>query len=123
MRSYFTFLFIILTISVFAQTASIKGTFYDIEKTPVSFANIVLYNISDSSVVKIEISDLNGKFLMSNISAGNYFFVASFIGYDDVIQKDIYLMDEQQLDLGIFSFQASSVELTQATVKARRALV
>ena len=112
-----------MTISVFAQTASIKGTFYNIEKTPVSFANIVLYNISDSSVVKIEISDLNGKFLMSNISAGNYFFVASFIGYDDVIQKDIYLMDEQQLDLGIFSFQASSVELTQATVKARRALV
>ena len=123
MRSYFTFLFLILTISIFAQTASIKGILQDAEKAPVSFANIVLYNSSDSSVVKIEVSDPVGKFLIPSIPAGNYFLVASFIGYDDATKSDIQLADNQQLDLGVFSFQAASVELAEATVKARRALV
>ncbi len=123
MRSYFTFLFTILSISIFAQTASIKGILQDADKAPVSFANIVLYNSADSSVVKIEVSDPIGKFLIPSIPAGNYYLVASFIGYDDATKNNIQLADDQQLDLGIFSFQAASVELAEATVKARRALV
>ena len=123
MRLYFTFLFSILTISIFAQTASIKGVLQDAEKAPVSYANIVLYKSTDSSVVKIEVSDDIGKFLIPSIPAGDYFLVASFIGYDDAIKNDIKLVDNQQLDLGVFAFQAASVELAEATVKAKRALV
>ncbi|MFT6319933.1 MAG: outer membrane receptor protein involved in Fe transport [Granulosicoccus sp.] len=123
MRSYFTFLFTILSFTFFAQTASIKGLLQDSDKAPVSYANIVLYSIADSSVVKIEVSDDIGKFLIPGIPAGNYFLVASFIGYDDARKNEIQLADNQQLDLGIFAFQAASVELAEATVKARRALV
>ena len=123
MRTYFTILFSILTISIFAQTASIKGVLQDSEKSPISYANIVLHNSIDSSMVKIEVSDPVGKFLIPSIPTGNYFLVASFIGYDDAKKTNIELLDNQQLDIGVLSFQAASVELVEATVKARRALV
>ncbi len=123
MRSYFTFLFTILAFMSFAQTASIKGLLQNAEKAPVPYANIVLYSSADSSVVKIEVSDNIGKFLIPSIPSGNYFLVASFIGYDDARKNNIQLADGQQLDLGVFAFQAASVELAEATVKARRALV
>ncbi len=123
MRSYFTFLFTILTISIFAQTASIKGLLQDPDKAPVSYSNIVLYNSTDSSVVKVEVSDDIGKFLFQGVPAGNYFLVASFIGYDDARKENLQLVDNQQLDLGVFAFKAASIELAEATVNARRALV
>lgn len=123
MRSFFTFLFSIFYISNFAQTASIKGVLQDTEKTPVSYSNIVLYNSKDSSVAKIEVSDDIGKFLIPNIPAGNYFLIASFIGYDDARKNNLQLIDNQQLDLGVIAFQEASVKLAEATVKARRALV
>ena len=123
MRSFFTFLFSIFYISNFAQTASIKGVLQDAEKTPVSYSNIVLYNSKDSSVAKIEVSDDIGKFLIPNIPEGNYFLIASFIGYDDARKNNLQLIDNQQLDLGVIAFQEASVKLAEATVKARRALV
>ncbi|MFK7773175.1 MAG: TonB-dependent receptor [Saprospiraceae bacterium] len=123
MKPYFTILFLIFTNSIFAQTASIKGILQDADKAPVSFANIVLYSSTDSSVVKIEVSDPIGKFIIPSIPSGNYYLVASFIGYDDATKNDIQLSEGEQLDLGIFSFQAASVELAEATVKAKRALV
>ena len=123
MRIKFTLFFSILALSIFAQTASIKGILQDAEKAPVSFANVVLYNTLDSSIAKIEVSDLIGKFVIPSIPAGNYYLVASFIGYADATKQDIQLADDQQLDLGIFSFQAASVDLAEATVTAKRALV
>ena len=123
MKSFFTCLLPILSISIFAQTASIKGVLQDADKAPVSFANIVLYKSADSSVVKVEVSELTGKFLIPNIPSGNYYLVASFIGYDDATKSNIQLLDNQQLDLGMLPFQAASTELAEATVKARRALV
>lgn len=123
MKSLFTLLFSIITISLFAQTASIKGLLQDADKEPVSFANVVLYKTADSSVVKIEVSDEVGKFLIQNIPAGNYYLVATFIGYNDAVKRDIELSDNQAIDLGVFAFAPASTELVEATVKAKRALV
>ena len=58
MRSYFTFLFLIFSFSLFAQTASIKGLLQDADKEPVSYANIVLYNSTNFCGMHSELSSL-----------------------------------------------------------------
>ena len=52
-----TSLLLILSINLLAQTASLKGLLEDESKTPVSFANIALFQASGSSMIKVETSD------------------------------------------------------------------
>ncbi|MBV1922946.1 MAG: carboxypeptidase-like regulatory domain-containing protein [Flavobacteriaceae bacterium] len=55
---------IILSLSFFNIQAqsSIKGKLLDDKNEPVPFANVALYNSADSSMVKVETSDVNGSF-------------------------------------------------------------
>ena len=104
-----------------AQT-SIKGTLQDESSSPIMFSNVVLYASSDSSLVKVESSDVDGKFLFNNIPSATYYVVSSFIGYDDLRSADFTLGDSS-IDLGVLKMTASSVQLETAVVKASRALV
>jgi iron complex outermembrane receptor protein len=73
-------------------------------------------------MVKVESSDMDGKFKFQNIESGSYYMVASYVGYDDLTPKTIDLNNLDQ-DLGILQMAPSSVQLETAVVKARRALI
>ena len=117
-----TFLFLLLFSFTYSQTASIKGQLQDADGTAVVFANVALYNAADSSLAKVETSDENGIFKINSIAAGNYFLTATYVGSSDLTKSGISLTDGQLLDLGILAF-TPTVELTQATVTAQRAMV
>ncbi len=101
---------------------SINGLLQDDESSPVMFSNVVLYTTSDSSMVKVESSDVDGKFSFKNIEAGNYYLVSSYIGFDDYKSSEIFLV-KSSVDMGVLKMMASTVQLETAVVKARRALV
>ncbi|MFK8010304.1 MAG: carboxypeptidase-like regulatory domain-containing protein [Saprospiraceae bacterium] len=85
-----TSLLFMLSMNLQAQTASLKGLLLEDEnKTPVSFANVALFLASDSSMVKVETSDEVGVFQLKNLSEGNYFIVASYVGYTEMRKNDI----------------------------------
>ena len=116
-------LFLLIFSSSYAQNASIKGQLQDTESAAVEFANAALYLAADSSLVKVGSSDESGIFQLPGLNAGEYFLVASFVGMPDLRKTGINLTADQQLDLGILSFSPSSVELSEVTVKASRAMV
>ncbi len=118
-----TSLLFILSINLHAQTASLKGLLEDESKTPVSFANVALFQASDSSMVKVETSDEAGVFNLKNLPAGNYFIVASYVGYTEMRKNNIQLTANQQVDLGKLNFYSSAVKLQEATVTASRVMV
>jgi outer membrane receptor protein involved in Fe transport len=106
-----------------AQTASIQGQLQDTEAQAVAFANVALYELPDSNLVKVEVSDESGIFRLQNLSAGNYYVVSSFVGYNDLQTEMLQLEADKRLDLEVLKMQSSAIALEGATVTARRAMV
>ena len=61
--------------------AQIQGTVHDVNNQPLSFANVLLLNQKDSSLVTgVSVSDV-GTFSITNFNPGKYLIKASMIGY------------------------------------------
>ncbi len=123
MKNLFTLLLSCCFLFSQAQNASITGTLQNDQQEPVQFSNIILYQSADSSLVKVEPSDDEGKFRFSGIQAGNYYLVATYVGLADLKKTNLTLTDGQTLELGVLAFQPTAIELTGATVTATRAMV
>ena len=50
----------------------------------MSFANVILQVAADSSIRKVEVSDLDGKFLFTHVETGDSFITAKYIGLPDL---------------------------------------
>jgi len=123
MKNFFILLCVCFSVFLQAQTASISGQLSDDKSEAVQFSNIILYQSADSLLVKVEASGEDGKFKIKGLTAGNYYLKASYVGLADLEKTNLVLSDGQTLDLGILEFQPTSIELTQATVTATRAMV
>lgn len=122
MKLIYTFLLTCFLLNLQAQS-SLKGQLQSAGGDAVGFANVILHNESDSSIAKVEVSDESGIFELQGIPSGKYFFVASFVGYDDLKVSNIALGNNEQFDLGVLKFEQSAVDLVEATVTADRAMV
>ncbi len=101
---------------------SINGILQDDESSPIMFSNVVLYSASDSSLVKVESSDVDGKFSFKGIAQGNYYIISSYVGFRDYHSTEIEL-NNVDVDLGVLEMITSSVQLETAVVKARRTMI
>lgn len=81
---------------MFGQNGSVSGYVKDAQSTPVSFANVMLLNIQDSTIVKGTSTDDHGFYKINAIPNADYILKVSFIGYDEVmkqitVDKDVHL--------------------------------
>ncbi len=123
MRFTLTLSFALLVLGAQAQSASVRGQLQDADKSAIVFANVALYHSADSSLAKVEASDEAGIFVFKGMPPGEYYLVATHVGSDDLKRPGIRLENGRQLDLGVLSFQAAVLELTEATVTASRVMV
>ena len=121
MNKLILLLFIVLSINLSAQL-SIDGILQDDEFSPIMFSNVVLYSSSDSSMVKVESSDEDGKFSFRGITKGNYYIVSSYVGFNDYQSSEIELSNDS-VDMGVLQMVTSSVELETVIIKAKRTLI
>lgn len=106
-----------------AQTSNLNGKLADGSGAAVPFANVVLYRMADSMLVKVETTDESGVFQFRQLPADRYRLAATYVGYADLEKTDIQLTAGQSLDLGQLTLSTQAVELETATVKAQRVLV
>jgi len=123
MKYLITLSFFAGALSLMAQTASIKGQLQDPDGAAVSFANVALYQATDSTLIKVETTDEAGVFRVANLRAGTYDLSATYVGASDLWQRGIVIAENQQLDLEVLRFSSTAVELAAATVTADRAMV
>ncbi|MBI1933714.1 MAG: carboxypeptidase-like regulatory domain-containing protein, partial [Ignavibacteriales bacterium] len=72
------FLLIITVSNNFSQNSSLRGVVVDSQtKDPLPGANVILVGTSIGSA-----TDIEGKFLIRNISSGQYKLKATYVGYD-----------------------------------------
>ncbi|WP_163716793.1 TonB-dependent receptor domain-containing protein [Mangrovibacterium lignilyticum] len=100
----------------------IKGKVIEKEsKTPMEYANISIYNSSDSSLVTGGITNPEGAFLLERIKNGTYYVEANFIGFNKTRINNVKVTnDSKTIDLGVISLEASHHEIGGVEVVAER---
>lgn len=121
MYKILTLLFITLFIQLTAQQ-TITGIVIDETNKPVDFATIALKSAKDSSLVKVETTDLNGAFKLIGIAPGSYFITSTFLGFTDS-NSEVFKVDNQLISLPKIIMAASSQKLDEVLVTAQRAMV
>lgn len=122
MRIVLTFIFTLSFFGLQAQS-SLSGKLKDNNGEVVPFANVALYNSIDSSLTKVETTDLNGEFHIRNIQAGNYFLKATFVGLPDLVKMNLQLSSNETKNLEVLAFESQAEELAAFNVTEERAMV
>lgn len=101
MRPAFVLAISILFFSSFlgAQSGEIRGTVTDSEGKASAFVNIQLSEIQQGVS-----SDLNGSFVFSEVKAGTYTLIASYVGYKTLTQK-VEVEADKVLNLSLELFE------------------
>ncbi len=107
------------------KKAVVKGIVIDQEtQTPLEFANIAVYNKTDSTLVTGGITNENGHFEVSGFDFGEYYIEANFVGFNKSHIKDVSIdADNPSSDLGKIELNPSAVELGSVDVVADKAQV
>lgn len=106
-----------------AQSATVKGFLKSPENEAISFAQVALFHLSDSTLAKAALSNESGVFDLVGLRPGRYFLKAVYLGMQDLYSREISLAENQQLDLGALSFTTASMSLNETLIVASRPLV
>lgn len=111
---YLSFFFLIIGQSLIAQAGIIRGTVTDAESgDPISFGTVQLIGANRGLN-----TDLDGFFSFSELEAGTYEVMASYLGYDSTIVR--VELTENAIEFVRISLRASGVQLSTIDVSARR---
>jgi len=100
---------------------SVQGVVIDEKGKPISYSNILLYNLVDSVQVSATATDEKGKFGFSVIP-GSYFLKISFLSYEEKVVQDISISNKD-VDIGSVSLQASPKVLSEVVVTSEKKLM
>ncbi len=106
-----------------SEYGSIKGKVLDQEGEAVAFANVVVNSTIDSSMVKVEFTDVSGIFQIANIPAGEYWINVSYVGLPAYHSESLEITGGEMLELPDIRMKSSSVELDEVVVTAERPIL
>ena len=78
--TYIIFLFSLLS---FSQNYSISGNLKDTNNNLIAFANIVLFESENSSIIEGTTTDDSGNFVLSDIKKGSYLLKIRYLGFEE----------------------------------------
>ena len=118
-KIYKILLFILFVCSVtFSQTGRMSGKIVDQQTgEPLIGANIIIMGTSLGAA-----SDINGEYLITSISAGDYSVKASYIGYQDVTISNLRVTSGLTTRQN-FELQAEGVTTKEVVIVAKRPLI
>lgn len=100
---------------------TLKGKLTD-QSNPIAYANVMLYSAKDSSLIKFTYSEDNGTFLFDQLTEGDYYVDATFVGLDDFRSK-IFNVQKDNVDLGNIGMTMTANKLAEVTVTAKKPLI
>ncbi|MEN1784003.1 MAG: outer membrane beta-barrel family protein [Bacteroidota bacterium] len=106
--------------SVFSQTFEITGSVVNTEKTSIPFANVLLLNISDTTIVKGTSADSKGFFKITGVVSGEYLLQASYVQRTSKIRS---LTVNQNLAMGNVIIPDAQENLEEVEVIAKKPIV
>lgn len=108
------------SIPVFAQTSIVSGTVKNGENEHISYANVFLLQVSDTTIVKGTSTDENGVFVIQNVETDTYLIRASYIGKTSKLRAiDV----SQDVKMGTLIIDQNVENLNEVVVTARQPLI
>lgn len=112
-----TLMSLLFIVPVFGQQVQLKGKVSTANQEPVAYATVSILQKSDSTLVKVSITDGDGKFSFAEIKAGEYLLRVTSVGYKEYIQEI-----KQNTDFQIVMEEDSQV-LSEIQVTAKKPIV
>lgn len=120
MRTLFAIILTLCFLNIHAQSI-VKGQLVNPEGVAVEFGNVLLYTTKDSTLVKGELTDIDGKYELNKIKAGTYYVEFSMIGYENFVSETFSFTEEASTkDLGTIQFNSQAANLETVTVTAKK---
>lgn len=113
-------IFIMLSTAVFGGvTGKITGTIVEEQSgDPMVGVNVIIKETTLGAA-----TDLNGQFIILNITPATYDIQISMIGYADVKITNVRVVIDQTTDLGKIPISAQAIEMAEVVIEAKRKLV
>ena len=105
--------------SLLAQAAVVSGR-VTTGGDPVEFTNVILLAAADSSVVKLELADAEGRFTFRELAPAGYFLRTSGIGLSPTDHPAFTLTEGEQLTLPDYDLATSATDLETIEVTATK---
>lgn len=116
-----TILGLLLSLSYISYSQKITGTIQDNNGTGVPYATVVLLD-ADSSLVKGEISNGDGIFMISTSKTGTFKLVASSVGYSNYTSESFSLEKGQSKNFGTIKMSEDVEQLEEVVIEAEKPL-
>ena len=108
----------------YAQQGTVSGKVQYANNTVADFANVLLLQASDSSLVKGVLSDATGSYRFDGVEAGNYRVVATILGYNKARSKPFAISPENTaVTLPALVLTQTATALKEVVVEAQRPLI
>ena len=116
--------FMILASAKNTNASSIFGFVKDSTDQAVDVATVSLFRTSDSTLIKAELTDVDGKFEFVEIPEGTYYLVVILLGYEPY-KSDVFTLSAGETEITIPSIQLKSdgVELDEISVVAQKPFI
>ncbi len=118
---------VLITLSSFSQTqtksGTVNGRVEDASKSAIPSASVSLLKSKDSSLVKMTVTNKEGRYEFENIQEGKYLLSVSAVGFAPFLSKHIQFTGDATMEIETFSLAIQQKDLKAATVVARRPLV
>lgn len=122
MRKLFTFLFAAIFIGSAASAQTISGIVKDQQGNGVDKTTVSLLKIKDSSVVKLSVTDNDGKFALQ-AEAGQYLVSASHVAYLPLYSKPVDVQASSSVSIGELNMIKKEGSLKGVTVTSEKPMV
>lgn len=106
----------------FGSTGTINGNVLDSNNQPLPFANTLLLNANDSTLIKGQVTDIDGNFSFENVSSGRYLVSISMIGYADAYSNAFDLGEGATVDLGTINLKENAEMLDEIVIVEKKPL-
>ena len=107
-----------IQLPAFAQSYNITGQLLDeTDHSALIGVTVLLYSNSDTSNKTGGVTDIDGRFILNNISQGQHTLKASYVGFKDIVKA---LTVNQNIDLGTIRMSVTSTQLNNVTITGQQ---
>ena len=104
-----------------AQNGRIFGQILDsLDNSPLGYASIALFQMSDSSQVAGILADSMGTFTLLHPGKGNYFLQVRFLGYEPYAVSPLSLSQSEQRNVGVIGLRPTSQLMEEIEITGRK---
>lgn len=116
-------LLLVLTASVAQSSSSINGSVKDSQDKPLQSVTVSLLNANDSSLIKTDITDANGRFEINSSKQGSVLLSYSSIGYEQIYSPVFEKKAGESFSAKPVALAKSSTKLNEVTIVAKKPMI